>query len=71
LYKLLKKLASIPNDALEEQKEPEKTKTDTYIRYKNELCTEEDFFIQEYVDRKELIRLNPRIGSFEFVKRLI
>jgi hypothetical protein len=35
-YKLLKKLAFLPNDALEEQKEPEKTKTDTYIRYKNE-----------------------------------
>lgn len=70
LYKLLKKLASISIDRQEALKEPEKIKTDTYVRYKNDLCMEENVFIHEYIDHKELIRLNPKTGYFEFLERL-
>jgi len=43
---------------------------EVFIRYKNDLCTENNMFIQEYVDKKVLIRLNPNTGGYQFIQQL-
>jgi hypothetical protein len=41
-----------------------------FIRYKNDLCVEVNMFVQEYADRKVLIRLNPKTDGYEFLQQL-
>jgi len=76
LYKLMQSLASetattssyvAENDGENEQQDRAE---EVFIRYKNELCTENNMFIQEYVDKKVLIRLNPNTGGYQFIQQL-
>ena len=76
LYKLMQSLASetattssyvAENDGENEQQDRAE---EVFIRYKNDLCTENNMFIQEYVDKKVLIRLNPNTGSYQFIQQL-
>ena len=76
LYKLMQSLASetattssyvAENDGENEQQD---SAEEIFIRYKNELCTENNMFIQEYADKKVLIRLNPNTGSYQFIQQL-
>jgi len=39
------------------------------IRYKNDLCAEDNVFSQKYGGHKELIRLNPKRHHFEIIER--
>ena len=76
LYKLMQSLASetattssyvAENDGEIEQQDGAE---EVFIRYKNDLCTENNMFIQEYVDKKVLIRLNPNTDSYQFIQQL-
>jgi len=76
LYKLMQSLASetattssyvAENDGENEQQDRAE---EVFIRYKNDLCTENNMFIQEYVDKKVLIRLNPNTGGYQFIQQL-
>jgi hypothetical protein len=76
LYKLMQSLASetattssyvAENDGEIEQQDGAE---EVFIRYKNELCTEDNMFIQEYADKKVLIRLNPNTGGYQFIQQL-
>jgi hypothetical protein len=76
LYKLMQSLAAdmaitgpkvAENDDENEQQD---SAEEIFIRYKNELCTEDNLFIQEYADKKVLIRLNPNTGGYQFIQQL-
>jgi hypothetical protein len=76
LYKLMQSLASeMATTSLyvaenENSNEKQDSAEEIFIRYKNELCTEDNMFIQEYADKKVLIRLNPNTGSYQFIQQL-
>lgn len=42
----------------------------SFIMYKNELCSAPDLFINEYANRKELVRVNAISGKISLVKRI-
>lgn len=77
LFKLMNKLAAeqqtmllsgIGNELFSVQ--PKDTPDGTFIRYKDELCIEVDLFIQEYADKKVLVRVHPKTGTFQFIQQL-
>ena len=76
LYKLMQSLAAeVANtNPIVAENENENEKQDSaeeiFIRYKNYLCTENNMFIQEYADKKVLIRLNPNTGGYQFIQQL-
>jgi len=76
LYKLMQSLVAemartssyvAENDGENEQQDRAE---EVFIRYKNELCTEDNLFIQEYADKKVLIRLNHNTGGYQFIQQL-
>ena len=76
LYKVMQSLAAetattssyvAENDGENEQQDRAE---EVFIRYKNELCAEDNMFIQEYADKKVLIRLNPNTGGYQFIQQL-
>jgi hypothetical protein len=81
-YKLMTKLTFIPfhERPLKEQSqvldgkirevEIANLKKGSFITYTNELCTSADLFINEYADRKELVRVDAKTGSIELVTKL-
>ena len=76
LYKLMQSLSAdmaitSPNVAEnDDENEKQDSAEEIFIRYKNELCTENNMFIQEYADKKVLIRLNPNTGGYQFIQQL-
>jgi hypothetical protein len=76
LYKLMQSLAAemANTSPIVAENDDENEKQDSveeiFIRYKNELCTEDNMFVQEYADKKVLIRLNPKTGSYQFLQQL-
>ena len=76
LYKLMQSLAaetSTTSSYIAENDDEDKqqdSSEEIFIRYKNELCTENNMFIQEYADKKVLIRLNPNTGGYQFIQQL-
>ena len=75
LYKLMQSLAEMANTSQnvaknEDENEKQDSTEEIFIRYKNELCTENNMFIQEYADKKVLIRLNPNSGGYQFIQQL-
>ena len=76
LYKLMQSLAAemANTNPIVAENENENEKQDSaeeiFIRYKNELCTEDNMFIQEYANKKVLIRLNPNTGGYQFIQQL-
>jgi hypothetical protein len=76
LYKLMQSLAAemanTSSNVAENDDENEKQDSaeEIFIRYKNELCTEPNMFIQEYADKKVLIRLNPNTDGYHFIQQL-
>jgi len=75
LYKLMQSLAEMVNTSQnvaknEDENEKQDSTEEIFIRYKNELCTENNMFIQEYADKKVLIRLNPNTGGYQFIQQL-
>jgi hypothetical protein len=42
----------------------------TYIRYKDEACTDEHIYIQEYADRKVRVKVHPKTETYEFIERI-
>jgi hypothetical protein len=76
LYKLMQSLAAemANTNPIVAENENENEKQDSaeeiFIRYKNELCTEDNLFIQEYADKKVLIRLNPKTDGYQFIQQL-
>jgi hypothetical protein len=76
LYKLMLflagEMANTSSNAAENDDENEKQDSaeEIFILYKNELCTENNMFIQEYADKKVLIRLNPNTSGYQFIQQL-
>jgi hypothetical protein len=76
LYKLMQflaaEMANTSSNAAENDDENEKQDSaeEIFILYKNELCTENNMFIQEYADKKVLIRLNPNTSGYQFIQQL-
>jgi hypothetical protein len=76
LYKLMQSLAaetSTTSSYIAENDDEDKqqgSSEEVFIRYKNELCAEDNMFIQEYADKKVLIRLNPNTGGYQFIQQL-
>lgn len=76
LYRLMQSLAaetSTTSSYVAENDDEDKQQDsaeEIFIRYKNELCTEDNMFIQEYADKKVLIRLNPNTGGYQIIQQL-
>lgn len=81
-YKLMASLTFIPfhEMTLEEQslhleekvRSAEQANLDkgSYTSYRNELCTTPDLFINEYVDRRELVSVDAATGGITLIKIL-
>jgi len=77
LYKLMNKLAAEQHTMLLSgtgnelfSVRPKDDHEGTFIRYKDELCVEDDLFIQEYADKRALVRVHPKTGTFQFIQQL-
>jgi hypothetical protein len=74
LYALLEKLAreyEAMDGGLRVEEEIEQDPPDgTYIRYKDETCTDEHIYIQEYADRRVRVRVHPKTETYEFIERI-
>lgn len=73
LYALLEKLVC-EYEAMGGLRVREKIEQDppdgTYIRYKDETCTDEHIYIQEYADRKVRVKVHPQTETYEFIERI-
>lgn len=73
LYALLEKLAREYEamDGLRVRGKIEQEPPDgTFIRYKDETCTGDHIYIQEYADRKVRVRVHPKTETYEFIDRI-
>jgi hypothetical protein len=82
LYKLMATLTFVPfhelsveeksmllEDKLREV-ELENLRKGSFRAYKNELCTSQDLYINEYADRKELVSVDAKTGKISLIKKL-
>ncbi len=63
-------LAAGKGGSIYEDQPKDEPEIDDFIFYKNEDCTEPDLFVQEYADRKSIVRLHPKTDSFQFVRQI-
>lgn len=50
--------------------ELENLRKGSFRAYKNELCTSQDLYINEYADRKELVSVDAKTGKISLIKKL-
>jgi|GEM_PF-1805460 len=73
LYALLEKLAreyEAMGGLLVKEEIEQDPPDGTYIRYKDETCTDEHIYIQEYADRKVRVKVHPKTETYEFIERI-